>query len=104
MLFKTVYRSAIFRIFKVLKIALIRAKTPTFSTNIVGACFTQLLKKTKIFLEEELDVDSSDDVSVFCFFLSNIFIKVDCHSFSHYKSSLFGWRNFFLSPTNFFCL
>lgn len=59
------FRSAIFRIFKVLKVALIRAKTPTFSTNIVGAGFTQLLKKAKIFLEEELDVDSTDDVSLF---------------------------------------
>jgi len=43
-----------FRIFKILKVALIRAKTPTFSTNIVGAGFTQIVKKTKNFLEDKI--------------------------------------------------
>ncbi|XP_066931504.1 PCNA-interacting partner-like [Clytia hemisphaerica] len=53
-------KSAIFSIFKILKCALIRAKIPTFSTNIVGAGFSQLLQKTKSFLGEQVDKSCSD--------------------------------------------
>ena len=63
MKFSFYFRSAIFRIFKVLKVALIRAKIPTFSTNIVGAGFAQILQKSKNFLDEEEHVSSTEDVS-----------------------------------------
>ena len=61
------FRSAMFRIFKILKVALIRAKTPTFSTNIVGAGFTQIVQKTKTFLRDE--ISENTDVGFFILFL-----------------------------------
>lgn len=61
------FRSVIVRIFKQLKLVLVRAKTPVYSNSVVDTVFSELLKKARCFFEITQNTNDVEvKLKIFC--------------------------------------